>query len=666
MSTNFHLAPPPKTINGLLAVPIDIQTIDAAFSFDGASQTASADSTITYTVGPDGGNLIFDQFDLRLEICIINTLAAHSVITNGAITELGTNHWRIVFPGRFTALSPMLEIWSSDLLVRQTDSTSLPISGKTVTLEAWKPLASAVDLGVEINTLKILLAQNENDFGSYLHDNRFVTFFNGGGMEYEGGTTTSPSALAHETFHSWFARGIKPASQSDGWWDEGFTSFHDDGADDAIPFDFSDPPVTLCSLDPWQRHTPLNAYTDGDNFWKGMASLLGVAPFKSSMGVLYNKHKGNPVSTAMIEEFLVGRSGNAQAIDAFHRFAYGFSDPYPAPDLWLKDDPAHSGMDQWEGVFWDSPDLWIRNADDGGTDHQSPEYGQDNWFHARVRNKAGAGTAKHFVVTFHSRGFAGTEFVYPNDFLPCIAAKAEFELAPGGTRIVKARWPRELVPSVGTFTCLLASVLARSDHPVAGRHVWEHNNLAQKNLTVVDLLPDTYMILPIVVGNWFSRFGPGFYLELWKPENAMDVSFSLIHRSKEFFVSAKVAVKEFIPALPRPATHLEDGAFLDCGGHIHGPSDPGHGRILTSNNPELILRRFPSAWEASFRKGCKTRMVVEIPSFTQKSVGLKIAGSPHAKSGQTLQFHFVQRCLLTRQIVGGVAVRLNIFRRSHV
>ena len=30
-------------------------------------------------------------------------------------------------------------------------------------------------------------------------------------MEYEGGTTTGTGALRHETFHSWWARGLKPA-----------------------------------------------------------------------------------------------------------------------------------------------------------------------------------------------------------------------------------------------------------------------------------------------------------------------------------------------------------------------------------------------------------------------------------------------------------------------
>jgi hypothetical protein len=460
ISENFHLAPPAKTVDGLLAVPIDIELIVAVLTFDGSTETASADATITYAVGPTAGNpifdlrqeditqawldsvlfpiaqlahhnfgagpftdlrvveaaqavgsvhtlrvqydlalpnsqlggsylpalewaagpklrfvlglsdlnraryaeawlpanLVFDQYSINLHIQIINTTAAHSVITNGVVSNLGPNHWQISFPAR-SSVSPLLEVRAVDTLVQETDTVLLPVSGKTVTIEAWKPTSSMVNLAAQINNIKTLLADNENDYGAYLHDDRFVAFFNGmGGMKYEGGTTTSTGALLHETFHSWFARGIKPASQADGWWDEGFTAFHDDGADDAIPFDFSDPPVLLCSRDPWQRHTPSNAYTDGSNFWRGMSSLLGVSNLNVLMGDLYETHKGNPVSTQMIEEFLVS-SGEARVVDAFHRFVYGLSEPSPAPDLWIKDDPTHGGADQWEGAFWDSPDL---------------------------------------------------------------------------------------------------------------------------------------------------------------------------------------------------------------------------------------------------------------------------------------------------------------------
>lgn len=768
MSTNFHLAPPSKTVDGLLAVPIDIESIEAVFTFDGNIQTASADATIIYTVGPTMGNpifdlrqdiaqawldgvlfpvaqlahhnfgigsftdlrvleavqaagsvhtlrvqyslgipnsqlggsylpalewsagpklkfvfglsdlnraryaeawlpanLIYDQFNIDLEIQIINTMAAHSVITNGSITNLGLNHWQIGFPDRFTALSPMLEVRASDTLIQQTDTVLLPVSGKTVTIEAWKLTSSAVNLATEINNIKTLLIVNENDYGAYLHDNRFVAFFNAmGGMEYEGGTTTSTEALSHETFHSWYARGIKPASQADSWWDEGFTLFHDDGANDAIPFDFSNPPILLCSRDPWQRNTPSNSYSDGANFWKGVSALRGVGNFNSLMGDLYETCRGQPISSQTIEEFLLSKNGNAQIVDAFHRFVYGLADPSPPPDLWIQDDPAHGGADQWGGTFWDSPNLWIRNSDDGGTDHQSPEYGQDNWFHARVRNKAGTGEAEHFVVTFHSKGFAGTKFLYPADFLPCVAAKAEFDLAPGNTRIVKALWPRELVPPAGSHTCLLASVITRGDHPIVSRHVWEHNSLAQKNLSIVDLQPNSFMILPIVIANWRQEVSPRFSLEIWKPDTAADLRISLIHPSKDFFRLAKRQVKRFKPRL-NAAVALPQQTRLECGSYLPGSLNRDKGRIMTSDMPDLLSRRFLNSWEASFADGVKTRMVVELPPFTQTVIGLNITVPARAKIGQSAKVHFVQRNVASRQIVGGVAVQVNMIGRAY-
>lgn len=766
MVTNFHLAPPAKTVDGLLAVPIDISAIDAVFTLDGGLQTAQADATITYEVGPVAGNPIFDlrqtitqawldsvvfpvaqlahhsfgsgsftdlrvvesvqgagsvhtlrvqytlalpnsqmggsylpalewtagprlrfvfglsdlnraryaeawlpanlpfdQFAINLEVIITNTMAAHEVITNGAVTVLGSNHWSIAFPERFSALSPMLEVRAADTLVRQTGNVVLPVSGANVTIDAWKPSGSAVNLATQITAAGTLLSDNETDYGSYLHGNRFVAFFNGsGGMEYEGGTTTSTGALAHETFHSWFARGIKPASQADGWWDEGWTTFHDAGADDALPFDFIDAPVLLCSRDPWQRNTPSNSYADGSRFWQGMASLLGVVALNSLMAQLYQTHKGKPLSTANIEEFLLCRSGNADTVDAFHRFVYGLGDAAAAPDLWLRDDPGHTGDDFWGGTFWNSPDLWIRTQDDGGTAHQSPEYGQDNWFHARVRNRSTTGAAQHFVVTFHSRGFAGTQFSFPNDFLPCIAARAEFDLAPGASSIVRARWPSALVPAAGTHTCLLASVIARGDHPVAGRCVWEHNNLAQKNLTVADLVPMEFVILPIVVANRIAGLEGPFDLEVWRSEASAMIEVSLLHRSKSFF--GRVKQKELQPFQPQidKLIPVPQHAELECGGHIGLEAASNNGKVITSKTPDLVARRFGNAWQLPLPAKAKTRVPVEIPAFSQSSVGLLVQVQQKAKPGTVHLLHLVQRHRKSGQVVGGVSLEVHVAR----
>ncbi|HEX3140356.1 MAG TPA: hypothetical protein VHQ87_09885, partial [Rhizobacter sp.] len=605
-------------------------------------------------------NLIFDQFAISLEIVLTNTMVAHEVITNGAVTVLGINHWQIAFPARFTALSPLLEIRAADTLAHQSGNTVLPVSGNNVTIDAWAPSGSSVNLTTQIASIGTLLADNETAYGGYAHGNRFTAFFNGsGGMEYEGGTTTSVGALPHETFHSWYARGIKPASQADGWWDEGWTTFHDDGADDALAFDFGDSPILLCSRDPWQRHTAGNAYSDGSRFWQGMASLLGVASLNSLMGQLYQAYKGKPVSTQNIEEFLLCKSGNTGVVDAFHRFVYGLNDSASPPDLWMRDDPGHTGADFWGGTFWDSPDLWIRTQDDGGTTHQSPENGQDNWFHARVRNRSTTGTAQHFVVSFHARGFAGTQFSFPSDFLPCTAARAEFELAPGASRIVKARWPANLVPPTGSHTCLLASVLTRGDPPAGGAHVWEHNNLAQKNLTVVNLVPNEFMILPVVLANRIRDLPGPFDVEVWRHEGSAVLDLSLLQRDKGFF--GRGVQKKLRPYRPQPEkpVHPPHGIELECGGHV-GAGLNGAGQMLGSHTMERVTKLFGEAWELPLAEAAATRVPIELPAFSQRNIGLRVQLQREARPGSVHKVHLLQRHRKSGQIVGGVALQIHV------
>ena len=58
--TQFDLAPPATTVDGLAAVPIDIQHIDAILRFDGAAAATAGDARVDFVVGPSGGCPIFD------------------------------------------------------------------------------------------------------------------------------------------------------------------------------------------------------------------------------------------------------------------------------------------------------------------------------------------------------------------------------------------------------------------------------------------------------------------------------------------------------------------------------------------------------------------------------------------------------------------------------
>jgi hypothetical protein len=58
--TNFDLAPPPRMVDGLFAVPVDLQRVTAGLVFDGASSTGTGDATAQFVMGPQDGNPIFD------------------------------------------------------------------------------------------------------------------------------------------------------------------------------------------------------------------------------------------------------------------------------------------------------------------------------------------------------------------------------------------------------------------------------------------------------------------------------------------------------------------------------------------------------------------------------------------------------------------------------
>jgi hypothetical protein len=185
-----------------------------------------------------------------------------------------------------------------------------------------------------------------------------------------------------------------------------------------------------------------------------------------------------------------------------------------------------------------------------------------------VRNR-GATTAEHFLVTFNVKPWAGIEFRYPGDFLPCVAAVAGFDLAPGASTVVKARWPAAQVPPAGTHACLLASVIARSDHPGTELHVWQHNNLAQKNLTVVDLRPDDWLVLPFVVARPPQLRARLFLLELSRPEGWDHLQAALLHRSGAGLgLVPRSVVRPATLSAPR-ARGAPEFQPLDCGG---GPS----------------------------------------------------------------------------------------------
>ena len=68
---------------------------------------------------------------MTLEVTINGTTVAHTLITNGALTTLGPNHWSVAFPDHTTALSTLLEVLAAadEFRSQTTTSIALPTGG---------------------------------------------------------------------------------------------------------------------------------------------------------------------------------------------------------------------------------------------------------------------------------------------------------------------------------------------------------------------------------------------------------------------------------------------------------------------------------------------------------------------------------------------------------
>lgn len=168
------------------------------------------------------------------------------------------------------------------------------------------------------------------------------------------------------------------------------------------------------------------------------------------------------------------------------------------------------------GTFWRSPDLWVRNADPTTDPIGDPAYhvaplnqpaiaGADNWVRVRVRNVGTAPSANFFVRVYLTH-FAGSQFVYPADYIPSIntgdpipspLVQATYiigeqmiaSLAAGADVILNFLWPTALVPPEfvgGTkwHPCLLAEASPHTGPVPSGNLVFDNTNLAQRNVSV--------------------------------------------------------------------------------------------------------------------------------------------------------------------------------------
>jgi hypothetical protein len=189
--------------------------------------------------------------------------------------------------------------------------------------------------------------------------------------------------------------------------------------------------------------------------------------------------------------------------------------------------------------------------------------------------------------------------------------------------------------------------------------VWESNNLAQKNLTVVDLKPNTWIVIPVVVSHLRAGLAARYRLELLRPRTHPGLEAGLLHASPAPFVRTPGLRPA---AWVSPATPIADeGVALDCAGQADdatGPAPPAG--VARSDDPTTLASLPVFRTEALFGEGVRAHIPVRLAAQQQLTFGLRLRVPPEARPGELLHVDLVQREGPSGRIVGGVAVEIRV------
>lgn len=190
--------------------------------------------------------------------------------------------------------------------------------------------------------------------------------------------------------------------------------------------------------------------------------------------------------------------------------------PQPV-DLYIRDDIYDTGEEPYNiECFWNSPDIWIRNLDDGIEEHENPYYSITHpsaVINVRVHNRGWMSndkTVKNWMHTYWAKASTGLtkaawkgRELYNDEMITGehLRAVSVGDLAPGESKVVKVAWalPIDAMDSMPDdieehHFCLLARILSTStddkyEPPLPGEtmhyDVTSDRKAAQKNVSII-------------------------------------------------------------------------------------------------------------------------------------------------------------------------------------
>lgn len=228
-------------------------------------------------------NLEFDQVKMTFLVNFIGGKTKQIIYTNGTVAE-GTNGFKITYPAYYTASSiffhtvPQGATSELRFSLRSIDGREIPA------VVYFSKSAFGQSLERLKNKTTEIFHELEKDYGAFPHPSLTILQAGMGGMEYCGATMTDFSALGHELFHSYFARGVMPANGNAGWVDEALASWRDDGYQTLSTLSGS---TGMSSHPYYTRITDRAAYDFGERFMSYLDGKLktkgGLKPFMRHM-----------------------------------------------------------------------------------------------------------------------------------------------------------------------------------------------------------------------------------------------------------------------------------------------------------------------------------------------------------------------------------------------
>lgn len=224
----------------------------------------------------------YDQVKMTFDIAFTGLKTTQIIYTNGTVKEKSKTNYSISYPKHFNVSSIFFHTVPQGE-TNETRATFRSIDGREVPVVVYNKSSSWTGAGglerLKAQSLEVF-NELEKDYGAWPHAQLIVYNAGMGGMEYCGATMTSASALGHEMFHSYFARGMMPANGNSGWLDEALASWRDNGYPRATSLSGSS---GMSSHAYYTRITDQAAYSFGARFMSYMDGKLaekgGLKPF---------------------------------------------------------------------------------------------------------------------------------------------------------------------------------------------------------------------------------------------------------------------------------------------------------------------------------------------------------------------------------------------------